>query len=217
MKKLKISGEIIKDERNLNEAQRELNGLRRWEKRFRADARADNYELFRNHLRRLGLPEKPELLLEGTINVIQAIWVFANRDRQPIASFLANQQYDQLKAPDPHYIFTFDLCGKAYARVIVNSVKKYPLDLADLFGYPWYDYKVAGFESIWISHPDWSSLTSAEVDQLEIDVIDDLLFDYSDDEIFYGFDDTLDPSYLFVCVEDRDLEEEARFERGEID
>jgi hypothetical protein len=185
-----------------------LNGLRKWEKRFRADACSDNYALFCSHLRRFGLPEKPELMLEGTVNVMQAIWVFANLDRQPIGPFLANQQYDLSKPPDPHYIFTFDLCGKAFARVIVDSVQKYPLDLADLFGYPWQDYKVAGFQSIWISHPDWSPLTIEESQQLETVITEDLLFDYSKDEINCWFDDSIDPSFLFVSVNDRDPEED---------
>jgi hypothetical protein len=202
MKKLKISGDIIYDESELSGRQRELNGLRRWEKYFRAAARSDNYELFRNHLQRLGLPEKPELMLQATVNVMQAIWVFANLDNQPLGWFLANQQYDPFKGPDPRYIFTFDLGGKAFARVVVDSLQKRPLDLADLFECPWADFKAAGFESIWISHPDWSQLTSEEVQQLKTDVTDDLLFDYSEDEINYWFDDSIDPSYLWVSVND---------------
>ena len=204
MKKIKISGNPIDDESKLNESQREINGLRRWEKNFRADARSDNYALFREHLRRLGLPEKPKLMLEGTINVMQATWVFANLDNQSMGLFLANQQYYPSKASDACYIFTFDLCGKAFAMVVVDSIQKPPLDLADLYGYPWADYKVVAFDSIWISHPDWSPLTSEEVQQLQTDITDDLLFDYEEDELDYWFDDSIDPSYLFVSVHDRE-------------
>lgn len=206
IKKLKISGDIIYDESQLSGRQRELNGLRRWEKYFRADARADNYALFRNHLRRLGLPEKPELMLEATINVMQAIWVFANMENQPLGWFLANQQYHPCKAPDARYIFTFDLYGKAFARVILDSIQKPPLDLADLFRYPWVDFKVAGFNNIWISHPDWSPLTTEEVQQLETDVTNDLLFDYGEDELDIWFDNSVDPSYLYASVQDCDGE-----------
>jgi hypothetical protein len=213
MEKLKISGDIIYDERYLSGPHRELNGLRRWEKYFRADARSDNYALFSDHLRRLGLPDKPKLLLDGTVLVMQATWVFANLDGQPMGPFLANQPYDPSKAPDPRYIFTFDLGGKAYARVLVDSLRKPPLDLADLLGYPWYDYKVAGFDSIRISHPDWSPLTSEEVQQLETDVTDDLLFDYAEDELNYWFDDSIDLGYLNVSVSENDWEDDMLDEK----
>ncbi|MFC1937120.1 hypothetical protein ACFLWY_01010 [Chloroflexota bacterium] len=121
--------------------------------------------------------------------------------------FLNMQQYNPSEAPDARYIFTFDICGKAFARVLADSKHVLP-DLADLFGYPWKDYRVAGYESIWISHSDWSFLTSEELQQLEADVTDDLLFDYSADELDYWFDGSIDPCYLFVSVCDREYEQD---------
>jgi hypothetical protein len=53
MNKLIVSGDVIYDESELSGPQRELNGLRRWEKYFRFDARSDNFAIFRNHLQRL--------------------------------------------------------------------------------------------------------------------------------------------------------------------
>jgi hypothetical protein len=152
--------------------------------------------------------EKPELMLEGTVDVMQAIWTFSNLDNQPMGSFLANQPYDPSKAHDPRYILTFDLCRKAYARVVVDSIQNPLLDLADLFNYPWADYKAAGFDCIWISHQDWSPLTGEEVEQLEADVTNDLLFDYRENEIDIWFDDSTDPCYLYVGVQDREDEED---------
>jgi hypothetical protein len=202
MKKIKISGKPFDDDSQLGGNQRELNQLRRWEKHFRDDAKSDKYALFRNHLRRLGLPEKPKLMLEGTVNVMQAIWVFANLDDQLIGGFLANQQYDPSDAPDPSYIFTFGLYERAFPRVIVNSIQKHPLDLADLFGYPWADYKLAGFDYIWISHPDWSPLTDDEFRYLETMITDDIYYDYGKDEVNIYFDDITDPCCLCVNVQE---------------
>jgi len=85
------------------------------EKYFRADAHSDNFAILRNHLQQLGLPENPKLMLEGTIRLCRLpgflpTWMAADG---PVSG---NQPYDPSKAPDPRYIFTFDLCGKAYAR-----------------------------------------------------------------------------------------------------
>ena len=174
---------------------------RSWEKRLRAAASSDSYALFRDHMRRLSLPEKPELMLEGTIRVVQAILAYATLDGQPLGRFLNMQGYNPCEAPDARYAFTFDLCGKAFARVMVNS-KLETLDLADLYNHPWFDYEVAGYQRIWISHPDWSRLTSVELEQLKSEVTDDLRFDYLEDELDFWFDDSLDASYLFVGLQD---------------
>jgi len=60
--------------------------LHQWEQKLRAVARSDNYALFRDHMRRLGLPDKPKLMLEGTIRVVQARWVFANLESITLAA-----------------------------------------------------------------------------------------------------------------------------------
>jgi hypothetical protein len=186
----------------------EYTTYRSWEKRLRAAASSDSYALFRDHMRRLSLPEKPKLMLEGTIRVIQAILAFASLDGRPLGRFLDMQEYNSSEAPDARYALTFDLCGEAFARVLVNSLQESLLDLADLYGYPWDDYKVAGYWCFWISHPDWSRLTSVELKQLESEVTDDLRFDYSEDELDFWFDDSLDASYLFVRLQDVEEGEE---------
>lgn len=172
-----------------------------WEKNLRTQARLDNYSLFRNHLRRLDLPEKPKLMLEGTIYVIQALIAYATMDGRTSEQFLKMQQYNPLVAPDACYVFTFDLCGKAFARVLVDNTLVIP-DLADLYEYPWNKYKMVGYNSVCISHPDWSPLTKKELEELEREVTDDLRFDYTEDELDFWFDSRADDSYLFVSVYD---------------
>lgn len=155
--------------------------FRHWERSFRAAARSDKCALLLDHMGKLGFLPEPELMLEGTISVVEAVCSYAGIDGRSLDHFLGMQRYDPSQATDARYTLTFDLCGKSYARVLVDS-KLETIDLADLLGHPWDDYQVAGYDRIWISHPDWSRLTDEEIQELEEQVADDLLFDYSEDE-----------------------------------
>lgn len=177
--------------------------LQRWEREFRRDARVNELAILRDHLRRLDLPDKPELMLEGTIRVVQACWAYAKLDGQSFAAFLAMQRYNPARSGTVRYAFTFDLCGKAFARVLV-ATKVGVLDLADLYGHPWDEYKVCGFRSFWITCADGTDLSSEERAQLEQEVTDDLRFDYSEDELDVWFDDHSIDGALSVNVQDRD-------------
>ena len=170
---------------------------RSWEKRLREAARSDSYTLFRDHMQRLGLPEKPKLMLDGTIRVIQAVSAYASMDGIALDPFLDMQRYNPCEAPCARYALTFDLYERSYARVLADS-KLFLPDLADLYNHPWYDYKVVGYWCLWISHPDWSPLTDAEIVQLESAVTADLRFDYTEDELTFWFDYGPDASDLCV-------------------
>ena len=173
-----------------------------WARTFRAAAEADDFAIFRDHLRRLGLPDEPLLLLEGTIHFVVMWASFASLD-QPggFDRLLAMQTYDPEQATDSCYCFTFDLCGRAYARVLVDTGFK-NLDLADMNSALWNEYQVAGYTGFWISHPDWSPLDDDERTQLEDEVTDDLYFDYGEDELSVWFEDWCDetPSETFLRV-----------------
>ena len=186
--------------------------LCQWERDFRAAARADDYAMFREHLGRLSprehlgrllRPDEPQLMLEATIRIVQMCSAFASMDGrgQEFGRFLNMQKYNSSEATDACYVFTFDLWGKAFARILVDT-KVQTLDLADLYGTPWSDYEVVGFHYIWISHLDWSKLTKAELRQLEDEVTNDLRFDYGEDEIDFWFDGCLDETCLFITVQD---------------
>jgi hypothetical protein len=204
----KLSKQPIGDDTGLNMSQRELNQLRRWEKSFRADAYADNYELFRNHLKRLQLGEKPKLMLEGTIRVMQAIWIYNTIDQLPLTQFIDMQQYDPSKAPNASYVFTFNLNGTVYARILVDSTLVIP-DLADLYDHLFYDYKTVGYGSVSMSLPDWSPLTNKEFEDLENEVTDDLRYDYPEEnDLHFFFDKGPDNTYLILGFYDEDEDEE---------
>lgn len=175
--------------------------LRRWVLKFRKDAEAHNYALFREHLRKLGLPDSPELLLEGTIEVVITCAAYASIDNQSIAASLNMQQYDPAKAIDARYAFTVDLCGKAFARLLVEKKGAIP-DLADLSGYPWQDYKVCGYHDVFIARTNNKKLGSRELARLEREVTYDLRFDYCEEDLDLWLDDQSIEGVLKVSVQD---------------
>jgi hypothetical protein len=177
--------------------------LQRWQRTFREAAEADGCAIFREHLSRLNLPGKPELLLEGTILAVQACAAYASVDGQPavFAEFVAMQRYDPREVPAAKYAFTFDLCGKAYARLLVAAKSAIP-DLADLHDHPWDEYRLAGYNELWISRNDCRPLTRREVARLEREVTEDLRFDYSEDVLDFWFDDSSRKDALRVYLND---------------
>jgi hypothetical protein len=50
--------------------------LDQWEKDFRTSAFADGISIFRDHLRRLDLPDSPQLMFEGTIRGLNDLLKF---------------------------------------------------------------------------------------------------------------------------------------------
>ena len=175
--------------------------LKQWEREFRKAAKADNLSLFRNHLLKLGLPDEPESLLHGTILMVQACCVYLKLDSHSPAGFLALQKYNPAEVEDARYAFTFDLCGKAFARVLL-SAKVGPIDLADLYGHPWWEYEVCGYSSFWVSRTDGGDLSAEELELIQTEVTDDLLFDYSEDELEFWFDDSSVKGVLLVTLQD---------------
>lgn len=177
--------------------------LQRWEREFRKAAEADEYALLRDHLCRLELPDNPELLLEGTIQVVIACEAYASIDGQSFAAFLKMQTYDPSDAVDAKYALTFDLCGKAFGRVLVPTKSAIP-DLADLYNHPWQDYEVCGYHSICISRIDGRKLGKRELARLEKAVTYDLRYDYSESEVDFWFDGAVIEGMLLITVQDHE-------------
>ena len=173
----------------------------RWVAQFERDAEADNYALFRSHLRRLNLPDEPELLMAGTVEVVIAAVAYANLDNKAITAFLKMQQYDPAKAVEAKYTFTFDLFGRAYGRVLIPAKATIP-DLADLYGHPWEDYEVCGYQQLFVSRADKRKLGIREKVSLEKAITYDLRFDYCEDELAFWFDDASIDGVLIANVQD---------------
>ena len=175
--------------------------LEQWEHEFRNAAEADNLALFRDHLQKLELPDEPEALLNSTILVVHACCAYASLDGQTSERFLEMQKYQPDDVGDAKYTFTFDLCGKAFGRVLVTS-KVGTIDLADLYGHPWWEYEVCGYHSFWVSRTDGEDLSAEELAQIQEEVTYDLRFDYTEDELDFWFDDSSVVGSLLVTLQD---------------
>ena len=76
------------------------------------------------------------------------------------------------------------------------------MDLADLYGAPWDDYRVVGYCDIWISRIDGLPLSDDEMSAFEKVVDYDLRFDYSEDELSFWFDPDTHDGVLKVTLQD---------------
>lgn len=177
--------------------------IQQWERDFRRRAKADKLALLRDSLRTLQIRARPQLMLEGTIQMVRACAAYAAMDGQPYASFLAMQTYDPAESPTAVYTITFSLYRKGFARVLVGRDLR-ELDLADLYSHPWQKYKLCGYDRFWIARTSRKTLSRRDLAKLERVVIEDLLCDYSEDQVDLWFDDNHTEGTLSVSVQDRE-------------
>ena len=181
-----------------------INNFKEWEREFRRDAKADNFALFSKHLLEMNLPDKPKLLMEGTVLMVAACCAYMQIDGVSYDEFLTTQKYNPAEARNAKYAFTFELGSKAFARILVSKKFGAGLDLADLYNHPWSKYKTCGYNQFWVSRTDGKALTSKEKKLLEKEITYDLRYDFSEDEIDFWFDDSTIEGVLRVYVYDVD-------------
>jgi len=167
-----------------------INDFEKWEMEFRNDAEADKFALFRSHLERLELQNKPKQLLEGTILMVAACCSYTHMAGRSYTEFLAMQKYNPKEALNAKYAFTFELGDKAYSRILVSRLYGSELDLADLYYFPWHKYKTCGYYQLWVSRTDGKGLTSKDKKLIEKDITYDLRYDFTKDEVEFWFDDS---------------------------
>jgi hypothetical protein len=183
--------------------------FKQWEKSFRRDAEKDGMALLREHLQRLDLRDEPEKLLNGTIMFMSACCAYLNIDGRAFNDFLAIQGYRPLCDGVAHYSFTFNLYDRVYARIITPIDVKY-LDFADLYGHPWYEFKMCGFSDFCVSRIDSNALSKDEIEQIEKVISDDIRFDYSEEEVDFWTDQDSIDGVLLVCVYDVENDDEGK-------
>ena len=175
--------------------------LAAWEQTYRSARKKDQRDVLVDHLDHIGIDADPELLFEGTMKLVRMSAAFLNMGRsRHIDPFLAMQDYNPPLNAEVPYIFTFDLCGKAYARAFVGKGENMMIDLADLFNSPWEEYKVAGYSEFTISRTDLKPFLVKEIKSLISMVKEDLYYDYSKDELDIDFTEYSDRSCLQVAV-----------------
>lgn len=173
----------------------------RWANQFRQDAAKDSMELLRKHLQRVGLPDKPKKLIDGTIMYMRGCCAYLIIDGRSIDDFLAMQAYRPDLDAASHYSFTFNLFEKTFGRIVSPPDLKC-LDLADLYDHPWNQYKRCGFSDFRVARLDDQTLTDEEIEDIEESIIDDIYFDYSEEEVDIRFDRESVNGVLVVCCQD---------------
>ena len=182
--------------------------LAEWEQSFRDAAEADDCAAFEELLNSLDLPGGPDMVLEGTVLFVQRCVAYMTLDGRQVMDFLAQQHYDPRKAAGTPYRVTFDLQGKAYACMNLPASLR-PVDLADLYGAPWFEYEVVGFNRFWIARADGELLSQEEIDDFEKVVEYDLRFDYDEEELSFWSDSYVYDGMLQFTLQDvYDTEEE---------
>ena len=175
--------------------------FRKWSNRFRCEAVIDSAALLRKHLQRIGLPDEPEKLVEGTILCVTVAGAYAANEGQAMKEFLSQQSYHPTLDPNTHYSFTFNLREHTFARII-SPLKDKTLDLADLYGSPWKAFQMCGYSEIRVSRLDDTPLSEPEYDLIEKTIIDDIYFDFTDDEFIIAFDREAVPGILVAYFMD---------------
>ena len=162
--------------------------LAAWEQTYRNARKRDKIDVLCEHLDHLGVDANPDILFEGTIHLVRISAAFLSLGRsRSIDTFLSMQTYDPPPNPDAPYIFTFNLCEKAYARAFVGLGENNMIDLADLFNTPWAQYEVAGYNELIISRADLKPLADTDIKLLIKLVEEDLYYDFSTDELEIDF------------------------------
>ena len=172
--------------------------LRQWQRRFRSDFSADDGLHFSTLLQRFDIKLNAAEMLKGTIEFVNATAGMANLDGLPLDRLLASQRYDAFSS-DATYSLVFDVHGRGTARLLVAPDLR-SIDLEDLFEVPWMRHRVVGYSKFWVSRIDGATMSSAEIDQLEIVIVDDLKFSDTADEIKIGFNPESENCVLSVSV-----------------
>ena len=166
--------------------------IKDWIKRFRSDSVSDGQHLLDDHMGRLSeavdVPQAIPTLVEGTIQVVVACcsyWSIGSVDPERIGQFLNFQKYSLWDRQASGYVLTFDLHPKAYGSIRVEDVSMLRgyVDLADLYGHPWWEYERVGYGKVHITRSDWDELSETELDQINSQVTEDIRWDYSEDEL----------------------------------
>ena len=172
-----------------------------WQRRYAADAVADDCAEIARHIEYLGLNCTRAAMLEGTDLLLQGVMAYLELDGRDCESLLRKQRYRLDGEGLPFYCLTFNF-GKGHFGRILTDEPISEVDFADLFNHPWYPYKTAGFHEVHISRLDGEPIGNGEFECLERRFTEDMFCDYSDDEIAAYVQTTeLEDTVLATAVE----------------
>ena len=167
--------------------------LKEWLIQFRSDAESDALKLLDDHIDRLSevanvVPGVPKRLMDGTVNVVVACcayWGLDSDDCDRTKRFLESQKYSLWERKGNGYVFTFDLHSMAYGSIRIEDALMLGgyMDLADLYGHPWWEYERIGYDNLYVTRSDWGEFSAPELELIESQIIEDIRYDYSEDEL----------------------------------
>jgi len=172
-----------------------------WEAEFRAAAEADACSELVALLRRFALTIDPTEIVEATVSFVAACTALSAMDGVGGPSLIDLQAYRPDASAGAAYVVTFNVCGKAAARVITDD-KLNGIDFADLYEMLWNRYRGVGYSDIYLTRVDGTELGPEELEALERRITEDLRFDYAEDEVDFWFDPDSFPGALLVAVQD---------------
>jgi len=177
-----------------------------WRDEYWREAQRDHNELLAVHLKRLGVCPIPELKQEWQADVIAACLFLSERSEQAKREFLARQRYVPRTEDGGTYVVTLGHFEENFARIVVSG-DLIDIDFADLYGTPWDVLQAVGFDTAWITRVDGQPLGALEVQSLERDIEEDLLYDFDETEISFYF--VVDEGFeaLKLHVQDREEQE----------
>jgi hypothetical protein len=165
-----------------------------WQRKFAADAVADDANEIRRHIEYLGLDCSRADMLEGTDLLLAAAMAYQQMNSLDCEDFVKQQRYWLRGVDLPFYCLTFNLGKKHFGRLLTNKNMD-GVDFADLFNHPWYPFETAGFYEVHISRLDGEPIEPEELEALELRFTEDMYYDYTDEEVsayiqMSEFDDT---------------------------
>jgi hypothetical protein len=152
---------------------------------------------FAADLERYGLEGTPADMLENSIDVVRACVAMRELDGIRVDQLIGVSRSGYSGEAFP-YRLVFDL-GAGAAVLLCDAALK-TIDLADLYGFPWYRLVRVGFHGFWVERVDGRALTAAEVDDLQTRIEADFAFDYGEDEISICMDPHSWPGTLHCSV-----------------
>jgi len=175
----------------------------KWQRKFTADALADDCTEIRRHIKYLELDCTPEAMLEGTGLLLSAVMVYTHLDGGECETLIKQQRYRLGGEGLAFYCLTFNF-GKGHFGRILTDEKIDGVDFADLFDHPWHEYKTAGFNEVWISRLDGQPIGDEKMNNLYYRVRDDFYFDNTEEDLSVSVDMTeLDDTAIAVATEHR--------------
>jgi hypothetical protein len=155
-----------------------------WQREFVTAAKADQYCELLRPAKDLRFACSPKDTLTATVLAVDAVISYMRIDGIDWRPFLEQQQYHPQEGI--HYVILLKLKERIFARILTGRSLEF-VDLVDLFHFPWDEYEVAGFETLYITKLNGRGIGKSEWKRLQGQIESDIYCDYEEEEISVVF------------------------------